>query len=86
MQFTNAQWKKAAVFMQTTARPLEQTLFAYQFGTESLRAVLDALAAFQNEDGGFGPWFGAGFPGSRFIGIGYNGGIANVADVGSQIF
>lgn len=54
IQFTKTQWEKSAVFMQTAARPLEQALFAYQFGTGSLRAVLDALAAFQNEDGGFG--------------------------------
>jgi len=54
MKFTNEQWEKTAVFLQKHARPLEQTLFNYHFGRGSVEAVLDALAAFQNEDGGFG--------------------------------
>ena len=53
MKLSQAQWEKTAVFL-TTARPLEQTLFNYHFRTGSIEAVLDALAAFQNEDGGFG--------------------------------
>jgi hypothetical protein len=54
MQLTTTQWENAAVFMQTTARPLEQVLFDYHFGNGSVAAVLSKLAAFQNEDGGFG--------------------------------
>jgi len=53
MKLTNEQWEKTAVFLQT-ARPLEQTLYNYHFGTGSVEAVLAALAAFQNNDGGFG--------------------------------
>ncbi len=53
MKLSQAQWEKTAVFF-TTARSLEQSLFNYHFGTGSVEAVLDALAAFQNEDGGFG--------------------------------
>lgn len=40
--------------MQTMARPLEQTLFDYHFDNGSVVTVLDKLAEFQNEDGGFG--------------------------------
>lgn len=54
MKLTQVQWAKTAVFLQKQARPLEQTLFDYHFGTGSVEAVLDALAAFQNKDGGFG--------------------------------
>lgn len=53
MTLSQEQWEKTAVFLQN-ARPLEQTLFNYHFNTGSVEAVLDALAAFQNEDGGFG--------------------------------
>ena len=53
MTLTDEQWEKTAVFLSTT-RPLEQTQFNYHFGTGSVAAVLDALATFQNVDGGFG--------------------------------
>lgn len=54
MQLTNSQWENAAVFMQTMARPLDQALFDYHFHNGSATVVLQELAAFQNEDGGFG--------------------------------
>ena len=53
MKLSQTQWEKTAVFLSTT-RPLEQILFNYHFRTGSLEDVLDALAVFQNEDGGFG--------------------------------
>ncbi len=54
MKLTTTQWENAAVFMQTMARPLEQTLFDYHFSNGSVATVLGQLAKFQNEDGGFG--------------------------------
>ncbi|MCA9924502.1 MAG: hypothetical protein KC421_19130 [Anaerolineales bacterium] len=54
MKLTKEQWEKTAVFMQTSARPLEQALFNYHFGAGSVTAVFAALAVFQNEDSGFG--------------------------------
>ena len=54
MKLSQVQWQKTAVFLQTNARPLEQTLFAYHFGSGAQEAVFAALAAFQNADGGFG--------------------------------
>lgn len=37
-----------------TARPLERALYTYHFQDGSAADVLDALSAFQNDDGGFG--------------------------------
>lgn len=45
---------KAAAFIAAQARPLEQALYDYYFRAGTAEAVLAALAAFQNEDGGFG--------------------------------
>jgi hypothetical protein len=44
----------AADFMEQHARPLERALFAHHFHGEPAAPALDALAAFQNADGGFG--------------------------------
>ncbi|MDP6823465.1 MAG: hypothetical protein QF554_09260 [Dehalococcoidia bacterium] len=40
--------------MKILARPLERALFAHEFENGSEQAVIDALAEFQNDDGGFG--------------------------------
>ncbi len=47
-------FEKAKGFILTQARPLEQALFAFHFENGSQETVLDALAGFQNADGGFG--------------------------------
>ncbi|MFQ5419601.1 MAG: hypothetical protein ACE5EY_04485 [Anaerolineae bacterium] len=54
MNFSQTQWEKTAVFLQTQTRPLERALFAYHFGEGKKTEVVDVLSAFQNEDGGFG--------------------------------
>ncbi|ANU13066.1 hypothetical protein B481_0396 [Planococcus halocryophilus Or1] len=48
------QFEKAALFLKTTARPLERTLFAWEFEGGSSEAVLSEVKKFQNKDGGFG--------------------------------
>jgi hypothetical protein len=50
----NETYARAAAYLQTQARPLEAALYAYHFAGGPADAVLDALAAFQNPDGGFG--------------------------------
>lgn len=49
-----AAFNRAANFIREQARPLEQALFAHHFEGASAEAVLSALVAFQNPDGGFG--------------------------------
>lgn len=44
----------ARAFVFEQGRPLEQALYAFHFEEGSADAVVDALAAFQNSDGGFG--------------------------------
>lgn len=44
---------QASAFVDSTGRPLERALLAYHFAHGSADAVLRALAAFQNPDGGF---------------------------------
>lgn len=44
----------ARAFIAAHSRPLEQARYAYHFEGGPVDAVLDALAAFQNADGGFG--------------------------------
>ncbi|ANU23316.1 hypothetical protein [Planococcus donghaensis] len=48
------QFEKAALFIKTTARPLERTLFAWEFEGGSSEAILSEVKKFQNKDGGFG--------------------------------
>ncbi|EGA91031.1 hypothetical protein GPDM_02045 [Planococcus donghaensis MPA1U2] len=48
------QFEKAALFIKTTARPLEQTLFAWEFEGGSSEAIWSEVKKFQNKDGGFG--------------------------------
>jgi hypothetical protein len=51
---TFAEFEGAQTFIAAQARPLEQARFAHYFTHGAAEAVRDALAAFQNEDGGFG--------------------------------
>ncbi len=46
--------ESAEQFIKANARPLEQARFQLHFDNGAVAAVLDALAAFQNDDGGFG--------------------------------
>ena len=45
---------RARGFIEQVARPLEKARFAYHFEDGSAQAVIGALAAFQNPDGGLG--------------------------------
>jgi GNAT superfamily N-acetyltransferase len=47
-------FNRARNFIYTKARPLERDLFAFRFEGGKAEEVLASLAAFQNEDGGFG--------------------------------
>jgi hypothetical protein len=49
-----AKFQKAREFIYAHARPVDVQLFAYYFEGRSDEDVLEALAAYQNEDGGFG--------------------------------
>lgn len=53
-QCTQAAFQAARAYIFTYGRPVDQHLFAYHFEGGSAQAVLAALAAYQNEDGGFG--------------------------------
>jgi hypothetical protein len=46
-------FSRAEAFIDETARPLERTLFAFDFTHGSSDAVIAELAKFQNSDGGF---------------------------------
>lgn len=50
----NQTFKKAHTFIYRNARPLDLARWRYHFEGGSKEAVLTALAAYQNEDGGFG--------------------------------
>lgn len=47
-------FQKAVNFIKQQGRPLEQALVAHMFENADLDVVLDALAKYQNPDGGFG--------------------------------
>ena len=47
-------YKKARTFIYRNARPLDLARFQFHFEGGNAEAVLMALAAYQNEDGGFG--------------------------------
>ena len=51
---TTANFDRAATFIWKNGRLLERRLFAYRFQDQSGQSVIDALLAYQNEDGGFG--------------------------------
>jgi len=46
--------ERAAGFMRSKARPLERACHAFHFGNAGRDPVLNALATYQNADGGFG--------------------------------
>jgi len=50
----NEVFQKARTFMYRNARPLDLARFQYHFENGSREAVLNALACYQNADGGFG--------------------------------
>lgn len=50
----NATFERARTFIYRNARPLDLARFQYHFEGGSKRAVLRALACYQNADGGFG--------------------------------
>jgi hypothetical protein len=50
----NTVFEKARVFIYRNARPLDLARWQYHFEKGSKKAVLDALAYYQNADGGFG--------------------------------
>ena len=54
MKLSREKFARARDFIKERARPLEARLFDFHFEGGSAGAVLDALAAFQNPDGGFG--------------------------------
>ncbi len=54
MKLTSEKFAHAAAFIRANGRELEQRLFDFHFNDGSAEAVLAALAAYQNEDGGFG--------------------------------
>ena len=51
---TKSAYEKAVTFLNEQARPLEKALYAYHFANAPASSVLEALAGFQNDDGGFG--------------------------------
>jgi hypothetical protein len=53
-KLSKARQARARDFISAHARALEQAIDAHAFGDGSSDAVLEALAAYQNEDGGFG--------------------------------
>jgi hypothetical protein len=51
---SNAAFHKACAFVESEGRALDAALLRYDLGTGPAEAVLTALAAYQNPDGGFG--------------------------------
>jgi len=53
-KLTQEAYAKARAFIHEFARPLEKEIFAHEFEDGSVDAIFEALASFQNGDGGFG--------------------------------
>lgn len=53
-KLTQAAFQRARAFVVTQGRELERRRFEFHFESGSPAAVLDALASYQNDDGGFG--------------------------------
>ncbi|HEX4199324.1 MAG TPA: hypothetical protein VHZ26_17955 [Caulobacteraceae bacterium] len=51
---SNAGFHRACAFVEDHGRPLDAALLRYELGEGPAEAVLTALAAYQNPDGGFG--------------------------------
>jgi len=54
MKFDRERLKKAKDYIFMKGRRLEQCLYSFHLENGTQQQVLDALAEFQNEDGGFG--------------------------------
>jgi hypothetical protein len=54
MQLTREQFDRVKAYVMREARPLDRQLFRYYFEGGDSDKVARELAAFQNEDGGFG--------------------------------
>lgn len=53
-QLTREAFDRARQFLKTRARPLDWALFEYRFEDGPAEQVIEELARFQNDDGGFG--------------------------------
>ena len=53
-RLTQAAFQRAVSFVKEQGRDLDRALFAYHFEDGAAEEVLNALAAYQNDDGGFG--------------------------------
>ena len=51
---TSDSFKKARTFVMEQGRELERRLLSYYFNDGTPTSVLDELASYQNQDGGFG--------------------------------
>jgi hypothetical protein len=54
MQLSREAFDRACRFLREDARPLERALFAHAFESGPAAAIVDALGAYRNDDGGFG--------------------------------
>lgn len=54
MDFSRADLKKARDWVYRSVRPVDLARWRYHFEVADNAAVLEALAAYQKEDGGFG--------------------------------
>jgi hypothetical protein len=54
MQLSQQGMERARTFIRTSARPLEQALFAYHLDSGSVEEIYTQLARYTNPDGGFG--------------------------------
>lgn len=53
-KLTQERFNKAAQFLKTQAQDIDKAMFEYFFEHKPLDEVIDILATYQNEDGGFG--------------------------------
>lgn len=53
-KLTTEQFNKAAQFLKTQAQDIDRAMFEHFFEDKPLEKVVDILATYQNEDGGFG--------------------------------
>ena len=53
-QLSHEAFDRARQFLKTQARPLDRALFEYRFEDGPIEPVIEELARFQNDDGGFG--------------------------------
>lgn len=81
-------YKEVCTWIHRNARPLEMALWDFYFENGSKEAVIDALAYYQNEDGGFGNgvepdcWNPESSPYSTLVALGILERIAFVETVG----